>query len=238
MKEREKRRRHAVKRGVLLIFALCLAFFAYSLTNQLLSAANSTPAAAIVTKKADTNLGWSLILVNSENSIPEDYEVELTRLSNGQKVDSRIYPSLQKMFDDMRAQGYSPEVVSGYRTAKKQQSLFDDKLQTYRDSGYSEKKARTLAEKWVAAVGTSEHQLGIAVDINEKNVKQTSDEFYEWLNTNAYKYGFIQRYPADKTDITGISNEPWHYRYVGEAAAAEMYSLGICLEEYISLMGN
>ena len=85
----------------------------------------------------------------------------------------------------------------------------------------------------MALPGTSEHELGLAVDINADNVNSTGQEVYDWLLQNAWRYGFIQRYPADKTDITGISNEPWHYRYVGLEAAEEITQQGICLEEYL-----
>jgi len=159
------------------------------------------------TNKADT---WSLILVNRWNTIPDDYEVDLTQLSNGQTVDTRIYPSLQAMFDAARANGIYPVVASGYRTAEYQQSLLDEKVKEYKAQGYSAAKAQELAEESVTVPGTSEHQLGIAVDINADTDKSTSDEVYEWLHKNSYKYGFILRYPPDKADITGTIYEPWH----------------------------
>lgn len=177
---------------------------------------------------------WCLILVNKEHYIPKDYEVELLELSNGQCVDRRIYPALQEMFDMARKDGVYPVVASGYRTAEKQQSLMDEKIAAYMAEGYTVKEAESKAEIWVAAVGTSEHQLGISVDINADGVHSTGSQVYEWLDKNSYKYGFIKRYPEDKTEITGIINEPWHYRYVGRKAAAEIYHSGVCLEEYLN----
>ena len=109
---------------------------------------------------------WNLIVVNCWNEIPEEYSVTLTELSNGQKVDSRIYPYLQEMFDDMRAEGIYPVVREGYRMAEEQQKILDDKIFAYVKEGYSHKSAEKLAKAWVAIPGTSEHQLGIAVDIN------------------------------------------------------------------------
>ena len=176
---------------------------------------------------------WNLILVNKWNYIPDDYEVELTQLSNGQTVDTRIYPALQKMFDDARADGIYPVVVSGYRTGERQQSLMDEKIDAYEAEGYSSAEAKEAAEEWVAVAGTSEHQLGIAVDINADDVHSTDDEVYEWLNQNSYKYGFIRRYPPEKTEITGTIYEPWHYRYVGVEAATKMFNHNLCLEEYL-----
>lgn len=175
---------------------------------------------------------WNLIVVNRWNELPEDYDVELTELSNGQMVDSRIYPYLQEMFDAARTEGVYPVVREGYRTAEGQQEILDDKIQNYINQGYSQVKAERTAKEWVALPGTSEHQLGIAVDINADKSKCSNEDVYEWLAENAYKYGFVLRYPPGKQKITGTSYEPWHYRYVGEEAAKEIYERGICLEEY------
>lgn len=175
---------------------------------------------------------WNLIVVNRWNELPEDYEVELTELSNGQMVDSRIYPYLQEMFDAARTEDIYPVVREGYRTAEEQQEILDDKIQSYINQGYSQVKAERTAKEWVALPGTSEHQLGIAVDINADKSKCSNEDVYEWLAENAYKYGFVLRYPPGKQKITGTSYEPWHYRYVGEEAAKEIYEREICLEEY------
>lgn len=182
--------------------------------------------------------GWNLILVNEDYYIPSGFHEELVTLGNGQKVDCRIYPDLQAMFDAMRSEGVYPIVASGYRTDEKQQQLLDDKISEYRDMGYSCWKARRKALEWVAKPGTSEHQLGIAVDINQEGMRSTAQQVYEWLTDNAHLYGFIYRYPADKITITGIGNEPWHYRYVGKEAAKEIYEKGICLEEYLESLGG
>ena len=187
-------------------------------------------------KEADTSLGWNLILVNDDYSIPGNYEVELTELSNGEKVDSRIYPQLQQMFDDARAAGLELFVREGYRTAQDQKDIMDERIQQYRDEGYSRSEAKKLAEEYVAESGTSEHELGIAVDINADTSKCSSDAVYTWLANNAYRYGFIKRYPEDKTEITGVNNEPWHYRYVGVDVAREMQEKELCLEEYIETL--
>ena len=175
---------------------------------------------------------WNLIVVNRWNELPEDYDVELTELSNGQMVDSRIYPYLQEMFDAARTEGVYPVVREGYRTAEEQQEILDDKIQNYINQGYSQVKAERTAKEWVALPGTSEHQLGIAVDINADKSKCSNEDVYGWLTENAYKYGFVLRYPLGKQKITGTSYEPWHYRYVGKEVAREIYEREICLEEY------
>ena len=176
---------------------------------------------------------WYLIVVNRWNEIPLDYSVTLTVLSNGQKVDSRIYPCLQEMFDDAKSEGIFPFVREGFRTKEEQQAIFDERIQAYIDAGNSEELSRELAEEWVAVPGTSEHQLGISVDINADISKSTSEDVYMWLAENAYHYGFILRYPQGKENITGTAYEPWHYRYVGIEAAKDIYEQGLCLEEYV-----
>ncbi|MCI6868812.1 MAG: M15 family metallopeptidase [Lachnospiraceae bacterium] len=229
------RRKH---KGKILIIILLIAILGYSAVANIKTNLNDSPITVLqnlidIHSTADTDHGWNLILVNRDYYIPKDYEVELTELSNGEKVDSRIYPDLQEMFDDARAEGFQLFVADGYRTEETQQRILDEKIEAYKYEGYSDSEAEKKAKEWVAIPGTSEHQLGIAVDINADTTRSSSDEVYNWLAQNSYKYGFIKRYPSDKTEITGVINEPWHYRYVGRRAAQEIYSQGICLEEYI-----
>ncbi len=183
---------------------------------------------------AEDSQDWQLTLVNADNPVPRGWSSEFTQLSNGEKVDSRIYPDLQQMFDDMRAEGIYPFVRAGYRSHEEQERVLDDRIAAYQSEGYSKSRARSLALETVAEPGTSEHELGLAVDINAEEDRSTGDEVYDWLAENAYKYGFILRYPADKVDITGIDYEPWHYRYVGKDAAKEIYESKECLEEYLN----
>lgn len=181
---------------------------------------------------------WNLVLVNPWHTLPETYSIRTVELIDGQSIDERCYPELQEMMDDCRAAGLSPYICSSYRTWEKQERLFEDNVVSLMAQGYSEEDARSETAKNVAIPGTSEHQLGLAVDIVDKNY-QVLDEAQEgtavqqWLMENSYKYGWILRYPADKSDITGIVYEPWHYRYVGKEAAEEIYREGICLEEYL-----
>lgn len=183
----------------------------------------------------DTDDSWMLTLVNADHTIPDSaIPTELTDLFNGEQVDSRIYPDLQQMFDDARTQGVYPLVNDGYRTHARQQSLMDQRVDAYIAEGYDEETAQQLAESWVAVPGTSEHELGLAVDIVADTDKCSNETVYRWLKDNAWQYGFILRYPEDKVDITGIDYEPWHYRYVGREAALEIYQQDLCLEEYLS----
>jgi len=236
MKHRTEKRRHKTKKVFFILFSIIVLLFAIRFIADI---RQSTGIYSFFDffqfsgQVTSTDHGWNLILVNQDYRIPNEYDMELTELSNGQSVDSRIYPALQQMFDDMRAQGIYPIVASGYRTAKKQQELMDEKVESFISQGYSRSEAKTEALKWVAAVGYSEHQTGLAIDINADGVKSTGQQVYDWLADKAWRYGFILRYPEDKTNLTHTDYEPWHYRYVGTDAAAEIYKQGFCLEEYI-----
>lgn len=181
---------------------------------------------------------WNLILANPWNKVPDDFEVERTLLKYGQSIDKRAYTDLQQMMDDARAEGLSPRIISSFRTMEKQRTLFANKVSRCIASGYSYEDAVIEAARWVAYPGTSEHQTGLALDIVAESYPELEEEQentpeQKWLMENSYKYGFILRYPKDKTEITGIGYEPWHYRYVGKEAAKEIYEKGICLEEYL-----
>lgn len=223
------RRKYSLIYTLFPIFLLILGIFIFAVWYRF-PLPKYLPAAK---KQADTSLGWNLILVNSEYYIPKDYVPKLTELSNGEKVDTRIYPELQAMFDAARADGLGLFVREGYRTTKEQQQIMDEKIEEYLNEGHSKRESKKLAREYAAAPGTSEHQLGISVDINADISQCSSDTVYTWLDENAYLYGFIKRYPPDKADITGIGHEPWHYRYVGKPAAKELKESGLCLEEYV-----
>lgn len=109
--------------------------------------------------------------------------------------------------------------------------------------GYGLEDAKAKAGRQVAVPGTSEHQLGLAVDIVDVSYQlldtnQENTGVQKWLLENSWRYGFILRYPTDKTDITGIVYEPWHYRYVGKEYAKEIYEKGVCLEQYLEQWGK
>ncbi len=182
--------------------------------------------------------GWLLRLVNRWHPIPENYTPLLTQLINGQAVDERCYPDLQAMMDDCRAAGLEPLICSSYRTWQDQEELYENKVRRLMAEGRSERSARLEAGTVVAVPGTSEHQLGLAVDIvdmENQNLDETQEDtaVQKWLMAHSWEYGWILRYPSDKSDVTGIVYEPWHYRYVGREAAAEIHRLGVCLEEYL-----
>ena len=179
-----------------------------------------------------------LTLVNFENTIPKDWKVDLVQLNNGQSVDRRIYDDLIAMLQAAKSEGLNPLICSSYRTNEKQEQLYQNKVSEYLSQGYSKVEASDKAAFWVARPGTSEHQLGLAVDIvSTKNQRldrsQENTVEQRWLIQNSWKYGFVLRYPTNKNSITGVGYEPWHYRYVGKEHAKKINELGVCLEEYV-----
>ena len=137
-----------------------------------------------------------------------------------------------------KSEGLNPLICSSYRTNEKQEQLYQNKVSEYLSQGYSKVEASDKAAFWVARPGTSEHQLGLAVDIvSTKNQRldrsQENTVEQQWLIQNSWKYGFVLRYPTNKNSITGVGYEPWHYRYVGKEHAKKINELGVCLEEYV-----
>ena len=184
---------------------------------------------------------WNLLLVNPWNSLPQKYAIEKRKLATGLLVDARIYDDLNAMLIDCWAAGLHPVVCSAYRTNVTQQRLYNNKIARLRAAGYGWTSARKEAARWVAPPGTSEHQTGMALDIVSYqyqllNKQQENTPEQKWLMEHCWDYGFVLRYPEDKTEITGIGYEPWHYRYVGRAAAKTMQESGLCLEEYLEAL--
>lgn len=182
---------------------------------------------------------WKLVLVNSSHFMEADYVPKLAEVEDGYYFDLRAVKDLQEMLKAGREEGMDFRVCSAYRTMEKQISLYDNKVSSLmREQGLSYEEACRKAGTTVAVPGTSEHQLGLAVDIVAKDYqildeKQADTKEAKWLKEHCREYGFILRYPLDKTEETGIIFEPWHYRYVGKEAAKEIMEQGICLEEYL-----
>ena len=179
-----------------------------------------------------------LILVNPWNTVPEGYKVETSSLLNGESVDSRCYSDLAAMLQECLAAGGSPIVCSAYRPHEKQVRLYQEQVDSLLAQGRTQEEAEAEAGTVVAVPGTSEHELGLAVDICDSENQNLDESQLEtltqqWLIEHCWDYGFILRYPADKSEITGIIYEPWHYRYVGRKNAAKIHESGLCLEEYL-----
>ena len=185
--------------------------------------------------------GEKILLVNPWNSLPEDYTVKLRKIDENYQMASYAYPSLQKMLTDCKAAGCQPVICSAYRTQEYQEKLFTRKISRLMKEGLTQDEAEKEAATVVAIPGTSEHQLGLALDIIDNSnwtLDQTQEntETQKWLMEHSWEYGWILRYPNGKTELTGIIYEPWHYRYVGEEIAAELHELDMCLEEYLNML--
>ena len=174
-----------------------------------------------------------LILVNKENPLPSEYYIAVTDWDSENKVAEIIYNPLSEMFGDMQTEGLTPCVNSAYRSDDDQRRIMGDYINdfVYRESlPYEEASQKALS--FVSLPGTSEHGTGLAVDISSSAGDSDMYMVFDWLEKNAYKYGFIKRYPAGKESITGYAEERWHYRYVGVQTAQEIYERGITFEEW------
>lgn len=181
---------------------------------------------------------WRLILVNKQHPVPENYEVQLETIKGNMMCDKRILGDLIAMFQAAKEEGVNLAVCSPYRDLSRQEWLFERKIKNYMGKGMSYMEAYTLASQIVMVPGASEHQLGLAIDINSDTYVALDEGFADtkagkWLAAHCYEYGFILRYPLGKEYITGVEYEPWHFRYVGKEAATVMTEEGICLEEFI-----
>ncbi len=183
-------------------------------------------------------LPWNLVLVNGSHPMKKEYVPELTEIQPGYSVDTRIANAARKMLADAEKEGLRVEICSAYRSVERQEQVFGDSMKDRVKSGMSYWEAYEETALNVALPGTSEHALGLALDLisnqySELDEKQQETKEAKWLAENCYKYGFILRYPPEKTNITGIIYEPWHYRYVGKDHAAKITELGVTLEEYL-----
>ena len=192
-----------------------------------------------ISKNVETgDRDWNLLLVNPWNAIPADFSVELQSVGGGHSVDARCADALSEMLSACRTAGYSASICSSYRTHAYQQSLFDQRVAARMAQGMTRAEAEAVTARSTAVPGTSEHQIGLAVDLVDSGYwrldsTQANRPTQQWLMAHSWEYGFILRYPSDKTDLTGIIYEPWHYRYVGKDAARTIYEQEICLEEYL-----
>ena len=178
---------------------------------------------------------WNLLLVNRNYILPENYTPDLSEAvkGSGVRMDSRVSPYYQRMYDAAKADGITLTPLSGHRRISTQKTNFENKIQKYIGQGYSKAEATQLAAQIILPPGTSEHNAGIAMDIISLDVDFEETAAFRWLCDNAADYGFILRYPKDKMSITKITYEPWHWRYVGVNHAKAMKQSGQCLEEYL-----
>lgn len=189
---------------------------------------------------------WYMLLVNPDKSVTNDFinNVELGEINgkytsgaqSSKYLDARVVETFNKMCKAASEDGVTLISVSSYRTYSYQQTLYKNRVQRCINEGLSEEEAKKKAATIVAFPGTSEHHLGLAVDINSVEESFENTKAFRWLSDHAEEYGFILRYPEDKQSITKIIYEPWHYRYVGVEHAKAMNDLGMCMEEYVEYL--
>ncbi|MEZ4357122.1 MAG: M15 family metallopeptidase [Eubacteriales bacterium] len=202
-----------------------------------------TPAASFNKKKAE---GF-LMLVNWEHPLTSDkrpdgmvkmgtvFEKGLVALNEHASINEVAGEAANEMFKAAKEDGVTQFIItSAYRSVSYQDTLYQEKLNE--DKNYGSDPYTNPVK--VMPGNCTEHATGLAIDILAEDYKEADDDYDEteqgkWLKNNAYKFGFILRYPENKEHITGVIYEPWHYRYVGVEAAREMYEMGLCLEEYV-----
>lgn len=187
--------------------------------------------------KVDKNNAY-LLLINSSHPVSTSYVPSLKKISGGQKMQKSVAPIVEKLLKDAKAQGAPLKVLSGYRSAQRQELLYNNRVKEYTNQGYSKEEAERLAVMTNPLPGTSEHQSGLCMDIVDAgygkiDAGNQNTVGYKWMLEHCADYGFILRYPSGKESITGIKYEPWHFRYVGVEAAQYIMSKGITLEEYL-----
>lgn len=183
------------------------------------------------TKKAE-NLNTNLILVNKYNYLTEDYipenlePIDIAYARSGMQLVREAKEAFETLSEDAKKEGMNIIAMSSYRSYDYQVNLYDNYVAT---------DGKEAADTYSARAGYSEHQTGLAVDVYNKVLPYTSfeeTEEFNWMQENAYKYGFILRFPKDKVNITGYQYESWHYRYVGKEAAKYIHNHDLTLEEY------
>ncbi|NMD37438.1 MAG: M15 family metallopeptidase, partial [Christensenellaceae bacterium] len=185
----------------------------------------------------DKDINNSLFVVNTEFRLAEEYVPSTSKITSGEVTrlvrDDMLNP-LKELLRASKNEGAPLSIVSGYRSYRKQEEVFESKLEKV--------KSEEAALEYVALPGSSEHQLGLAADLSNNNWTGLNESFAKtrqgkWLDANAYKYGFIIRYMPDYVDVTGYNYEPWHVRYIGKEHSEKINSMNnIPLEWYVSLL--
>ena len=188
-----------------------------------------------------TSRGAQVILVNQWNMLPSTYEPEVVKISYGCWMARSCADATKRLLTDLESATGDTGILNGYRTYGAQYQGFYTKVQNLMDTGISYHSAYRLVSQSFAVPGSSEHQLGMALDIMGRvdlHYEYGDNEVMQWMKEHCWEYGFILRYPVDKTHITGIIYEPWHFRYVGTELAMELKGSGLCLEEYLDSLTN
>lgn len=186
-----------------------------------------------------------LVLVNREHALEEGaYEDSLRSICNGRlQASDYLYDDLVDLLAAADEAGYQYWIASAYRSRERQQELVDEDVARHMAQGMNRQQALEKTYKQTMPAGKSEHETGLALDILcsenlNMDVTQAEEPGNKWLAEHAWEYGFILRYPADKEAVTGILYEPWHFRYVGKAAAAFLWENDLTLEEFWEVLGS
>ena len=186
-----------------------------------------------------------MVLVNHANKMPDNYTFDTKECGSSTSVNKTLQTVACDAFLAMQkaaaADGVTVWMQSGYRSVSYQTKLYERKTQYYRDKGYDEATAKEKAAAIVNPPGYSEHNCGLAADLNSPEHTGLDEGFentaaFRWLCEHAAEYGFILRYPQGAEDATEITYEPWHWRYVGPENAAKINASGLCFEDYIAAL--
>ena len=186
-----------------------------------------------------------MVLVNHTNKMPDDYAFDTKECGSATSVNKTLQTVACDAFLEMQkaaaADGVTIWMQSGYRSVAYQTKLYEKKTQYYRDKGFDEAAAREKAAAIVNPPGYSEHNCGLAADLNSPEHTGLDEGFentaaFRWLCQHAGEYGFILRYPKGAEEKTEITYEPWHWRYVGPENAAKINASGLCFEDYIAAL--
>lgn len=223
---------------------------AQSIADSTVSSAENTAAPAnalgLTADEARAMLADPLmVLVNHTSKMPDDYTFDTKECGSATAVNKTLQTVACDAFLEMQkaaaADGVTVWMQSGYRSVKYQTSLYERKTKYYLDKGYDNATAKEKAAAVVNPPGYSEHNCGLAADLNSPEHTGLDEGFektaaFRWLCEHAGDYGFILRYPKDAEDKTEIIYEPWHWRYVGVENAAKINASGLCFEEYIETL--
>ncbi len=224
------------------VYAEELAEISQQLEEAQMSLEAKAEAAQSLIKNSSVS-NWKLVLVNEEHPLTQGYAVKLEDISEGVQVDARIVDELNAMLEAMRNEGMDPVVLDGYRNFETQDNVFEEYVAKKVADGFTYEEAFYTAKARYALPGNSEHHTGLAVDVvgsehQTLDDEQASTKEAQWLAENCAKYGFILRFPMEKTAITGQEYQSWHFRYVGKEVASYIMENEITLEEFIVNLNN
>ena len=221
------------------------------------SAASSLPSAAPSSKAESSAVSGAaaeakamladplMILVNHTNKMPENYTFETAECGSKTAVNKTLQTVACNAFLELQKAAAAENVTvwmqSGYRSVSYQTNLYEKKTNYYKQQGYDDAKAKEMAAAIVNPPGYSEHNCGLAADLNSPEHTGLDEGFentaaFRWLCQHAGEYGFILRYPKGAEEKTEITYEPWHWRYVGVENAAKINASGLCFEDYIAAL--